>query len=359
MPALNLDTHEQGLVLELADALSSSLELPRVLEQANALLRQLLPSDSLAMCVSRSAQPGDYEWAVADMPPDFFRRYGELAGEDFVLASVAQQPNQVLRDEEMVTRQQLEGSYMYQYCRELGLPLEHVMAVLLDMGSEWHGGLTLYRARRQPYSERERALLQRLTPLLVRTVNNCRTLGAAAQRGSLLEELFRHQGAEVLVVRPPAKEVLRTAQATALLERWFPPSERGPGGLPTVLLEQLAWLAASPMLQDQAPGPWRREGPGGTLEVCFIPLPPEVGGRRPWALVLREVAEAPLPAAWRERLTHRELEVVGAVLRGWDNTLIAQELGCSLGTVKKHLQHVFDKLGVDNRFDLLHQATRR
>jgi DNA-binding NarL/FixJ family response regulator len=95
------------------------------------------------------------------------------------------------------------------------------------------------------------------------------------------------------------------------------------------------------------------------LRVSFVPLPADGSGTRPWAIVLQEVSNTPpMPEPWRMRLTEREVEVVACVLRGWDNQLIADELGCSLGTVKKHLQRVFDKLGVDSRAALLHRATR-
>jgi DNA-binding NarL/FixJ family response regulator len=57
-------------------------------------------------------------------------------------------------------------------------------------------------------------------------------------------------------------------------------------------------------------------------------------------------------------LTQREVQVAECVLRGWDNQLIKEHLKCSLGTVKKHLQRVFDKLGVDSRAALIHKATR-
>ncbi len=98
--------------------------------------------------------------------------------------------------------------------------------------------------------------------------------------------------------------------------------------------------------------------PGGRLQASFVPLP-EVQGRRPWALVLKEVTDGvALPAAWRERLTEREAQVAGCVLKGWDNQLVADELGCTLATVKKHLQRVFDKLGVSSRAALMHLAAR-
>lgn len=51
-------------------------------------------------------------------------------------------------------------------------------------------------------------------------------------------------------------------------------------------------------------------------------------------------------------LTSRELEIVQAVLDGYSNPEIAATLGLSLQTVKHHLSHVFDKLGVYSRLEL-------
>ncbi|MCG7286861.1 response regulator transcription factor [Cellulomonas sp. ACRRI] len=48
-------------------------------------------------------------------------------------------------------------------------------------------------------------------------------------------------------------------------------------------------------------------------------------------------------------LTEREAEVAAAVARGLSNADIATELYMSVGTVKTHVGHLFDKLGVDNR----------
>jgi DNA-binding NarL/FixJ family response regulator len=48
-------------------------------------------------------------------------------------------------------------------------------------------------------------------------------------------------------------------------------------------------------------------------------------------------------------LTEREVEVARAVARGLSNADIAAELYLSVGTVKTHIGHLFDKLGLDNR----------
>jgi DNA-binding NarL/FixJ family response regulator len=50
-----------------------------------------------------------------------------------------------------------------------------------------------------------------------------------------------------------------------------------------------------------------------------------------------------------ETLTPRELQVVALVRIGCMNKEIAYELGITEGTVKKHLQSVFAKLGVHRR----------
>lgn len=50
-----------------------------------------------------------------------------------------------------------------------------------------------------------------------------------------------------------------------------------------------------------------------------------------------------------ENLSKRELEVLALVATGFKNNEIAQRLYISKATVKTHLQHIFGKLGVENR----------
>ncbi|MGD0880595.1 MAG: response regulator transcription factor [Acidimicrobiales bacterium] len=57
-----------------------------------------------------------------------------------------------------------------------------------------------------------------------------------------------------------------------------------------------------------------------------------------------------------EQLTAREAEVVGLVARGMSNKAIARQLGISTRTVEGHLNHVFDKLGILSRTELVHFA---
>lgn len=51
-------------------------------------------------------------------------------------------------------------------------------------------------------------------------------------------------------------------------------------------------------------------------------------------------------------LTPRELEIVSAIIAGSTNKAIAQQFSLSEDTVKHHLTHIFDKLGVSSRLEL-------
>ena len=57
-----------------------------------------------------------------------------------------------------------------------------------------------------------------------------------------------------------------------------------------------------------------------------------------------------------EPLTHRELEVLSLIAEGKRNRDIADELVVTLETVKKHVSHIFDKLGTTNRTEAVTQA---
>jgi DNA-binding NarL/FixJ family response regulator len=79
--------------------------------------------------------------------------------------------------------------------------------------------------------------------------------------------------------------------------------------------------------------------------------PSRLGHEGEWLLVLHEenhaAAMESLVAAFR--LTTREAEVLYWVTKGKTNKDIGDILGTSPRTVNKHLEHVFDKLGVETR----------
>ena len=55
-------------------------------------------------------------------------------------------------------------------------------------------------------------------------------------------------------------------------------------------------------------------------------------------------------------MSERELEVLQLLAQGVSNQEIAQELVIALDTVKRHVSHIFSKLGVQNRVQAVRQA---
>ena len=70
-------------------------------------------------------------------------------------------------------------------------------------------------------------------------------------------------------------------------------------------------------------------------------------------------AESPAGLPTHE-CTDRERQIIDLLLQGMTNKQIAQTLGIAEDTVKKHLQHVYKKLGVRRRVLLIadHANTR-
>ena len=56
------------------------------------------------------------------------------------------------------------------------------------------------------------------------------------------------------------------------------------------------------------------------------------------------------------QLSERELEVLRLLTLGEPNQQIADELYLALNTVKKHVTHIFEKLGVTNRTEAAARA---
>jgi DNA-binding CsgD family transcriptional regulator len=340
------------VVFELLEVLHATLDLHEALNSAYPLLRKLVPAEHGALCISRPDSPTLYDWAVVQIPERFFEGYAGIAPYDFVRAAVAEKPNVVLRETEMpVDRAKLERHPLYQHCLASDMPIEHVMAVMFASEPGWHGGLTLYRTDLGSFSDRERQILQLLAPFFANAVMNCKKYSDAKRRSSLLDASLSLNGVEVLVFSESMVELARSDGLERLLDRCFGPSNRERDRLPAPLSRRLRGLQRGPQ-PGSPPPPWIVPGVGAGLVVSFVPVVKE--RRMHWVVLFHEA-----PASWRERLTPVELDVAVRVSQGWDNELVATDLGNSLLTVKTHVYRIFNKLGVSTRSALTAQWRAR
>jgi len=99
---------------------------------------------------------------------------------------------------------------------------------------------------------------------------------------------------------------------------------------------------------------------------AFAFIEKEVFDRRAFARTVAEALQASAPAASRDglpalalaELTDRERDVLELLIRGHTNRQIAETLHITPNTVKKHVDHILQKLGVNSRAGAVAVALR-
>jgi CheY-like chemotaxis protein/DNA-binding CsgD family transcriptional regulator len=153
-------------------------------------------------------------------------------------------------------------------------------------------------------------------------------------------------GNAVIAVTPhDGRIVWQTPLARQWMQQWF---DADGDGTPAQLA---AWLAAGPT----QPLTVIR----GAARLVFTAA--DVRSPEQWMIVLREESDTARVQALTAlfRLTQREAEVLHWVIQGKTNRDIGDILGMSPRTVNKHLEHVFEKLGVETRTAAATLATNR
>jgi len=225
---------------------------------------------------------------------------------------------------DFITQRQLHSTDLY---NELfrRLEVEREMVATLPAERPLLIGIVVMRGGRD-FSDRDRAMLDLLRPHLANAYTNA--LARAAVQG--IEPALP---GETVVVLGPRRRIAYATQRALELLRFFGPA---PAGLLPERLEGLTATSA-PIPSPQV----RVEGD----EVCVTARMISSS-----ALLLRE---KPIRvAATRLRslgLSRREGEVLTLVAQGDPNAGVASRLVISERTVKKHLETIYQKLGVRSR----------
>ena len=145
------------------------------------------------------------------------------------------------------------------------------------------------------------------------------------------------------------RAVWQTPLARKLLQSYFGGAIDSGAASSDVPQQLLSWLQAQSALaaQGQAPKPLALVNGARQLVLNLQ----ERTSDEDWLIVMREVSDTAVVEAMMQsfRLTLREAEVLYWVVKGKTNRDIGDILGSSPATVKKHLEHVYEKLGVETR----------
>lgn len=199
---------------------------------------------------------------------------------------------------------------------------------------------------RRTFTERDRALMnvvrrhvgQAYRNIMRLEVARARLVGASPQSGPT--------GWEVVVIDERSRFAGISDRARRWLKEYFPARDTlvVPDRIRRWIADQQSHLNAAGAENGGHTAPLVVEHPGRRLVVTMLP---DRGGN---TLVLAEERTASDAASLRSLgLTTRETEVLYWVSRGRTNAEIASILDIRPRTVGKHLERIFERLGVENR----------
>jgi DNA-binding CsgD family transcriptional regulator len=190
----------------------------------------------------------------------------------------------------------------------------------LDVGLPAQEGVTrvfLFAHGTRDFDDRDRLVLQLLEPHLERRAREVETRAAAVEALAAIEGAGDRAG-DVMLTTARGTIEFASARSRELLARYLGVAN---GAVPEAILGGTTVTAGS----------------GGRLTIRTA----RVGD-----LVVLLLGE---DDARRERLTPRQREVLAAVAAGLTDAEIAERLGVARATVSKHLEAIYERLGVHNR----------
>jgi DNA-binding CsgD family transcriptional regulator len=310
-------------------------------------LSEVIPSDVITMNeVDPSAgrtvftmQPETFP-----IPPGSQRRLADMADQHPLIHHTASTGDgSARRISDFWTREEFHASPIYRLLYQ-PMGIEFQMAVALPASRPIHVGIVLNR-HDSDFSDRDRDVLNVLRPHLVQAWFSARDQAHLRMLVNAATDATVDRGVGLIVLSDPPHEL--TPGALVSLYRYFGrPSRTSPF---PARVDQWLNLQAARLEVDaspELPKPLRAETETGHIVLRF--LPSQVG--HTGALLMHDVAGQPHPLNLQALgLTAREAEIVDFVMKGESNAAIGGALHVSPGTVKKHLDNIYTKLGVHSR----------
>jgi len=207
--------------------------------------------------------------------------------------------------------------------------------------------LSLNRKRRD-FTERSRLLLTLLGPHLITAYQNAEALKRQQLQSTQLEVALEESGCGAILIDEFGQVRSVTAQARVWLAKYFAAAHGGASDLPEDLTNWLAHQVVSSACRGaySSPVPPLVVTRGaGRLQVRF--LKDHAAGNS--LLLMEEDVEISTKDLEALGLTRREAEVLSWIAQGKTNSDISVLCGISERTAHKHLEHIYQKLGVETR----------
>ena len=244
-----------------------------------------------------------------------------------------------------------ESALYHEFYKPLRIPYIIGIALAIDH----HHSITIARHRDgREFSEKTRTTLNAIRPHVQQAFQNALAVISLQDQLAGLNQAMEEAGQALLAVTPEGRIKWATPRAYALMTHYGVPIRRGSDWLPVRLRE---WTRH---IQQQLESP-------NEVVAPIIPLKITRGGaalsvrlvsKGSQSLLLLEEQRSAIDAHELHTLglSKRETEVVGWLAEGKTNPEIGTILGISPRTVQKHLERIYGRLGVENRYAVIRIA---
>jgi DNA-binding CsgD family transcriptional regulator len=248
-----------------------------------------------------------------------------------------------VRISDFFTQRQLRARGLYSdFYRDLGI--EDALCFNLSYQPPLVVGIGLHRRRR--FSDRERMLADAVQPHIVQAWRNAKLVSRTQCQLQLANEVMDSRGSGVIVCTAEFQVQYISPLARRYVTEYLGVSQGLDHALPDELLRWVTHQIAQSFTDDvpAARLPLRLQKGNKRLFVRLLSKP-----EANLLLLEEEITSPDVSALERLGLTPRETEVLSWVAQGKTNSDIGSILGVNPRTVKKHLEHIFQKLGVETR----------
>ena len=208
--------------------------------------------------------------------------------------------------------------------------------------------LTTANRKRRDFTESDRRALAALRPHLIANYQTAVALSKFEHQQNQLRGALESSGSGYILLDRQGRLLFMTGRARLWLKKYFSDWIEARNSLPDPVARWSTHYIkriTEPELRIPAL-PLERTGNGTRLQIHFCTNHTS----EQIVLVLKEErSEICLKALECLSLTPRETEIMGWVLRGKTNNEIGFLCDISPRTVQKHLEHIFQKLGVETR----------
>lgn len=353
-------THrEMARLLEAAAILSASVEPADLMPRIFAAIKQVVATEIIGIdAFDPQGRHLGENWLdpVDCLTPDDLQIFARHAPQHPLFKEFASNGlSTPLRISDVASAGEFQRTEVYnEFYRKVGV--ERQLVVGLAVNRERAVLVALSRIKRD-FTEGNRRLLAALRPHLL---NALRNTGAFAQIQRQIEQLqtaFAASGDGLIIFDAQGRMLLITDIARVLIGRYF----GNPHGRADCLPEDLArWLKSCAPTASHNGGSVSPVAPleisRGASRLSVRLLNDRASGQHMLLLEEKRDAAFDLTALEAFGLTRREHEVLAWLAQGKTNAEIALLCDVRPRTVEKHVEHIYQKLGVETRTAVMRLA---